>query len=109
LVGSVLSGVVSERSDIDIHLFAESCDEVESFLLKGGIPFRKEVVTIRHGGEFFDYTHIYMEDEGVVVECSVYPLKDIRRIQKSSITGRPMERAATKRLRKIIEDMESSG
>ncbi len=108
LVGSVLSGAVTERSDIDLHLFAESCEEVEEFLHGEGIPFEQEVVTIRHGGDFFEYPHIYMEDEGVVVECSVYPLRDIHRIPKSSITGRPMERANAKKVRKLIEDMAPS-
>jgi hypothetical protein len=108
LVGSVLSGAVTERSDIDLHLFAESCEEIEEFLRREEIPFEQEVVTIRHGGEFFEYPHIYMEDEGVVVECTVYPLLDIHRIPKSSITGRPMERANAKRVRKLIEDLAPS-
>jgi len=108
LVGSVLSGAVTERSDIDLHLFAESCEEVEEFLRREGIPFEQEVVKIRHGGEFFEYPHIYMEDEGVVVECTVYPLQDIHRIPKSSITGRPMERANAKRVRKLIEELAPS-
>lgn len=105
LVGSVLNGAVTERSDIDLHLFAESCDEVEEFLNREGIPFEQEVVSIRNGGEFIDYHHVYMEDDGVVVECTVYPLEDIHRIPKSSITGKPMERANAKKLKKIIEDM----
>jgi len=105
LVGSVLNGAVTERSDIDLHLFAESCEQVEEYLDEKGIPFEQELVTIRHGGEFFEYPHIYLEDAGVVIECSVYPLEDIRRIPKSSITGRPMERADPGRLKKIITEM----
>ena len=105
LVGSVLSGAVTERSDIDLHLFAESCEEVEAYLERNGIPFEQEVVTIRHGGEFFEYPHIYMEEGEVIIECSVYPIKEIRRIPKSSITGRPMERANAKKLRRIIAEM----
>jgi hypothetical protein len=105
LVGSVLSGAVTERSDIDLHLFADTCEEVEEFLYREGISFEQEVVTIRHGGQLIDYPHIYLEDDGVVVECTVYPPADIHRIPRSSITGRPMERATAKRLRKIIEDM----
>ncbi|WP_306535637.1 nucleotidyltransferase domain-containing protein [Geobacter sp.] len=104
LVGSVLTGAVTERSDIDLHLFADSHEEVEDFLRGEGIAYEQEVVTIRHGGEFFEYPHIYLEDEGVVVECTVYPLEDIHRIPKSSITGRPMERATAKKLRKLIAD-----
>jgi len=105
LVGSVLSGAVTERSDIDLHLFAESCEAVEEFLRGEGIPFEQEVVTIRHGGEFIEYPHIYLDEEGVVVECTVYPLEDIHRVPKSSITGRPMERANAKRLGKLIAEM----
>jgi predicted nucleotidyltransferase len=103
LVGSVLSGAVTERSDVDLHLFAESCEEVEEFLQGEGIPFETEVVTIRHGGEFVDYFHIYLEDDGTVVECTVYPLQEIHRLPTSSITGKPMERANAKRVRKLIE------
>ena len=109
LVGSVLSGAVTARSDIDLHLFAPSCEEVEEFLGRAGIPFEAEVVTIRHGGEFFEYPHLYLEDDGVVVECTVYPLEDIHRIPKSSITGRPMERANDKRVKKIIAEMGQGG
>jgi len=105
LVGSVLSGAVTERSDIDLHLFAESSEEVEDYLELQEIPFEQEVVTIRHGGEFVDYSHLYFDEEGVVVECTVYPLADLHRIPKSSITGKAMERATTKQLRHLIATM----
>jgi len=107
LVGSVLGGAVTERSDIDLHLFAESSEEVEEYLKEKGISFEQDVVTIRRGGEFFEYPHIYTEDEGTVIECSIYPPEDIHKRSKSSITGRPIERANAKKLRKIIEEMSS--
>lgn len=109
LVGSVLSGAVTERSDIDLHLFADSCEEVEDFLELQEIPFELEVVTIRHGSEFVDYPHLYLEEEGVVIECTVYPLNDLHRIPKSSITGRAMERATPRQLQRLIAaTLESS-
>ncbi len=108
LVGSVLSGAVTERSDIDIHIFAESMEEVEEYLKEKRVPFEQDVVTIRRGGEFFEYPHIYIEDEGTVIECSVYPPEEIHKRSKSSITGRPIERVDAKKLRKIIGEMTSS-
>ncbi len=102
LVGSVLSGAVTGTSDIDIHLFAASVDEVEEFLQEKGVPFDREVVTVRRGAEFVEYSHLYMEEGGVVIECTVYPPGDIRRVPRSSITGRAMERANARRLRNII-------
>jgi hypothetical protein len=102
LVGSVLSGAVTSQSDIDIHLFAGSVEDVENLLERHDISFETETVPIRKGGKITDYTHIYLDDDGVVIECSVYPVeeKNIRTV--SSITGKPMERATLKQLQKII-------
>jgi hypothetical protein len=102
LVGSVLSGAVTSRSDIDIHLFADSIEEVEHLLERRGTPFETETVPIRKGGVITDYTHIYLEDEGTVIECSVYPVEERRNRTLSSITGKPMERAGLAQLKKII-------
>ena len=102
LVGSVLSGAVTERSDIDIHLFSDSIEAVENLLTGRGIAFETETVPIRKGGVIKDYTHVYLEDEGVVIECSVYPAKERRNRTVSSITGKPMERAGTTQLKKLI-------
>ena len=104
LVGSVLSGAVTSRSDIDIHLFADAVEEVENLLEGEGIDFQTETVPIRKGGVITDYTHIYLEDQGTVIECSVYPVKERRNRTLSSITGRPMERAGAARLKKIIAE-----
>jgi Nucleotidyltransferase domain len=105
LVGSVLTGAVTERSDIDLHLFADAPEEVEEYLRQRSIPFDSNTVTIRTGREFHDYPHIYLEEEGIVIECTVYPPGERRRPPKSSITGRAMERADTKKLRRIIGEM----
>jgi predicted nucleotidyltransferase len=104
LVGSVLSGAVTSRSDIDIHLFADSVDEVEDLLIRQGIAFETETVPIRKGGVVIDYTHIYLEDEETVIECSVYPVQERRNRTVSSITGKPMERAGANQLKKLIAE-----
>ncbi|HBA86887.1 MAG TPA: hypothetical protein DCZ75_02545 [Geobacter sp.] len=103
LVGSVLSGAVTDRSDIDIHVFSDSVEEVEQLLSERGISFETETVPIRKGGVIKDYTHIYLEDDGVVIECSVYPREERRNRTISSITGKAMERAGAAQLRRIIE------
>ncbi len=104
LVGSVLTGTVREQSDIDIHLFAESPEEVERFLDERNIPYDPETVSIRYGSEFHEYYHLYLEDGGVVIDCTVYEPYERHLRPKSSITGRPMERADAARLRKLIGD-----
>jgi hypothetical protein len=109
LVGSVLNGTATERSDIDLHLFAQSHEEVEAFLNQRNVSFASEVVSIRKGGEFLEFPHIYLEEDGTEIECTVYPLEDRHRVPKSSITGKPMERANIKKLSKLIHATASVG
>jgi predicted nucleotidyltransferase len=102
LVGSVLSGSVTERSDIDLHLFADDPEKVEQFLTARNLDFTAETVTIHKGGRFRDYLHLYMEENGIVLELSIYPPRERQNIPRSSITGKPMERADAKKLRLLI-------
>lgn len=57
---------------------------------------------IRKGGKITDYTHVYLDEDGVVVECSVYPREERNVRTTSSITGKPMLRASARQLKKII-------
>jgi hypothetical protein len=109
LVGSVLSGTATERSDIDLHLFASSPEEVEAFLNQREVPFNSELVSIRKGGEFQEFPHIYLEEAGTEIECTVYSLEDRHRVPKSSITGKPMKRANMKKLRQLIQATAAAG
>lgn len=104
LVGSVLTEAVTAASDIDLHLFADSCEEVEVYLSSRNIAYESDIVTIRRGGIFIDYSHVYLKEHEVIIECTVYPTDDIHRIPKSSITGKLMERASLKKLRKLIAE-----
>ncbi len=102
LIGSVLSGCVTQRSDIDLHLFAEDPEEVEYFLTERQLDFTSEIVTIHKGGRFQDFPHLYLKDNGVELELSIYPPRDRQNVPRSSITGKAMQRADAKQLRNLI-------
>lgn len=102
LIGSVLSGCVTQRSDIDLHLFAEDPEEVENFLTEQHLDFFSEIVTIHKGGRFHDYPHLYLEDNGIELELSIYPPRERQNVPRSSITGKAMQRADAKQLRLLI-------
>lgn len=102
LIGSVLTGCVTERSDIDLHLFADDPEEVERFLSQQNMDFCSETVTIHKGGRFHDFPHLYLKDSGIEIEGSIYPLKERQNVPRSSITGKAMQRADAKQLRRLI-------
>ncbi len=91
LIGSVSTGRVRKGSDIDLHVFTDDIEALEQHLQHLQWQFDKKQVAIRHGKEFAEYTHIYVEAD-FPVELSVYPLKERRVTGRSSTDLKPIKR-----------------
>lgn len=101
LVGSTLTGHVRRGSDIDIHVFSDSVEAVRLALEQEGLPheiLQKRVV--KHGEER-TYVHIHVAGR-FEFELTIYPSKLVNYRFKSSITGKPMERASIAELEQLI-------
>ncbi len=106
LIGSVRTGHVRYGSDIDLHVFTDNLEELESYLDKLGWKFQTKQVTIRVGGKYKDYTHIYLE-RIFPIELSVYSLKESRIRPRSSTDGKPIVRLKVKALEKLLAEEHS--
>ncbi len=102
LIGSVLTGHVRQGSDVDIHLFADSIEGVGHILEQHGLPFVIERKLVRKHGESRTYTHIHVDAE-FRFELTIYSTKEAHFAFKSSITGKPIERATAPELRQLLE------
>lgn len=107
LVGSVLAGTATEHSDINLHLFAETPEEVEILLDDSGIPFER--TTRRHsfgdrGPEEFPAVSLVVD--GVTVSATIFPPERIREAPRSPVTGRPEERAKMARVQELLDAEE---
>jgi hypothetical protein len=93
LVGSVLQGTATEHSDINLHLFAETPEEVVFFLMEHDIPYEITERRFRFGREEYATMPVYRLVAGdTVVDLSVFPLKGLREAPRSPVDGQPMER-----------------
>lgn len=93
LVGSVLHGTATEHSDINLHLFAETPEEVVLFLMEHDIPFETTERRFRFGREEYVNVPVYRLVAGdTVVDLSIFPSKGLREAPRSPIDGQPMER-----------------
>ncbi|GIW96406.1 MAG: tRNA adenylyltransferase [Pirellulaceae bacterium] len=101
LVGSVLTGHVRQGSDIDIHVFSDSVEAVTHTLDQHGVVYDVERKQVRKHGEYRVYTHIHIQDR-FPFELTVYPLDKVHYVFKSSITGKPMERASIAQLEQLL-------
>jgi hypothetical protein len=102
LIGSVMTGHVRKGSDIDIHVFADAAGLITDVLEREGFQFdleRKQIVKFNEARVF---THIHVYDT-FNLELTVYPEEKVHYVFKSSITGKPIERASIRELEELLE------
>lgn len=106
LVGPVLAGTADENSAVNLHVFADSAEEVAIFLDDSGISCKlyERRLKARRGrnvqpdvipGYRFDYA-------GESIEATVFPFDGIRQAPISPVDGKPMLRLDTKGLEALL-------
>lgn len=102
LIGSVLTGHVRDGSDIDIHVFSSNPQavmvKVEDLQIQPQME-RKRIVKDHQQRVF---THIHFRDE-FPIELTLYDPSWLGHRFKSSITGKPIERAGIAALHDLID------
>jgi len=101
LIGSTLTGHVRRGSDIDLHLFTDSLEPVTAALEAEGIGYEVERKRVRKEGEERFYTHVHVQDR-FDFELTLYPSDKAHYVFKSSITGKPIERASIAQLERLL-------
>jgi predicted nucleotidyltransferase len=101
LIGSVMTGHVRKGSDIDLHLFSDHVEPVTAALEEEGLQFDVERKQVVKHGESRVFTHVHVHDT-FSFELTVYPEDKAHYVFKSSITGKPIERASTRELEELI-------
>jgi len=101
LIGSVMTGHVRKGSDIDLHLFSDSVEAIETILAAEGYTFDVERKQIVKHNEARVFTHIHVLDK-FNFELTIYAEDKAHYVFKSSITGKAIERASIKELEDLI-------
>ncbi len=102
LIGSVLTGHIREGSDIDIHVFSGSPSVVASRAEETGAAVEVERKRVLKDNESRVFTHVHVRDV-FPIEITIYEANLLGHRFKSSITGKPIERATADQLGKLIE------
>ena len=106
LVGPVLSGTAHAHSEVGLHVFTDSPEDVAVFLMQESIPFE---TAERHFRLDLDappvaypvYTFVAGE---TVIDLTVFPERGIRQAPRSPMDGKPMRRAALAAVMKLLGD-----
>lgn len=103
LVGSVLSGTAGQHADINLHLFADTPEEVSLFLLEAHIPFQASHKRLRISREEWEEFPSYQFLAGNhAVELVVFPREGRREAPRSPVDGKPMYRAGLEEVEKLL-------
>ncbi len=101
LIGSVLTGHVRQGSDIDLHVFSDTAEAVTHVLDQHGLIYTLERKHVRKHGEERIFTHVHLVDN-FAFELTVYAADQAHYVFKSSITGKPIERASIAELEQFL-------
>jgi hypothetical protein len=105
LVGPVLRGTADEHSEVTLHVFAETPEEIGLFLMERGIPHQHgEKRVILTSGEAAVYPAYRFIAEEVPMALVAFPVKGIRLAVRSEVDGRTAQRAALSEVRKLVEN-----
>ncbi|HEX9811009.1 MAG TPA: hypothetical protein VGA88_02835 [Burkholderiales bacterium] len=105
LVGPVLSGKVTPTSEVELHVSADSVEEVALFLREHAIPFELSERRVKFGGERYKNiaTYSFVAD-GVTVELCVFDPRSARETPLSPIDGLPIRRGNIRELEILLSE-----
>lgn len=102
LVGSLLNGWVSDNTSVDIHLFADTVEEVTIHLMDQSIPFEEgEWHGRRTDGERIKQPRLRFYADDVEINLIVFPTKGLRQAPLSPVDGKPMRRATVNEIESL--------
>lgn len=103
LVGSVLYGTASEHSDVNLHLFAETPEEVAIYLMDRQVPFETGERRLRHGKNGYESFPVYRFLAGdTVIDATVFRPEGLREAPRNRIDGAPMQRAGLGAVKELV-------
>jgi len=102
LSGPVLKGTAGRYSDIDLQLFTDDSKAVEIFLLNRTIPYEATQQRRFAGDRERAVSVLKLDWEGVPLNVAVYSANDERGTLKTTLAGRPIERAGIQAVTQLL-------
>jgi hypothetical protein len=105
LVGSVLSGAVTEHSEVNLHVFTDAPEAIAMHLMDCDIPYESSERRIRYPSERIESRPSFRFVAGdVAVEATVFPVHGLRQAPSCPVDGRPMQRARLPELEALLAE-----
>lgn len=104
LVGPVLAGTATPHTDVSLHVFAATPEDIAFLLIERGIRYRTGDRRVRlANGEHASYPSFEFESGEVAVEATVFPEHGLREAPLCPISGGPMRRARRDEIEALLD------
>jgi hypothetical protein len=104
IVGPVLTGTVTPTSEIQLHISADTPEEIALFLTDHDIQFRLAERRVRFGGDRYQIISAFHFDaDGSAIEVCVFDRRAARETPLSPVDGRPMRRANLREMEQLLQ------
>lgn len=105
LVGPVLTGAAHSNSEVQLHLFTDTPEQVALALIAQDIPYHAGERQQRYGGERSKNCPCFTFVAGeVFFELLVFTLDGLREAPLSPVNGRPTRRARTAEVQALLSN-----
>lgn len=105
LVGTVLRGTADLHTEITLHVFAETPEDISLFLMDHDIPHQHSDKRLTlTSGETVSYPAYRFIVEEVPMLLVVFPGNGLRQSVRSEVDGRPVQRATLNEVRYLLEN-----
>ena len=104
LVGPVLSGTADENSVVNLHVFADSPEQVAMELEQIGVAYRPYERRLKsRPNQVETYAGFEFNHGSNAIQATVFPVDGIRQAPMSPIDGKPMKRADANGVQALLE------
>ena len=104
LVGPVLGGTATPHSDVSLHLFAPTPEDVAFMLMERAVKYRTADRRVRlANGEHASYPAFEFESGEVGIEATVFPEQGLREAPLCPISGASMRRARREEVEALLD------
>lgn len=110
LTGPALSGTVTSASEIQLHVSAETPEEIGLWLQEHSIPFAQAERRLRFGGDRYEVLPCFrFTADAQPIELVVFTPRQAREPPLSPVDGRPMPRASLKEVEQLLRAADGVG
>jgi hypothetical protein len=103
LVGAVLSGTVTRFTEVQLHVTADSVEEIGWLLDEHRIPYELDERKLRFGGDRYETVPVFrFTADDVPIELDVFSREHVREAPLSPVDGRPMRRANVREVEALL-------